>query len=141
MQNLVHAMHKERSSEKRIRAYVQNRKPNSALFRNDNGQAHYRTPAGKDVHIRYGLQPGSGDDVGWTVVEITPDMVGKRLAVFTSCEYKSERTGDGMSDDQRRWHNQVRRDGGISEVWIERRDGTIERATEIEIKKIPKRKK
>ena len=32
----------------------------------------------------------SSDDIGYTMVEITPEMVGHTLAVFTSIEYKAE---------------------------------------------------
>ena len=29
--------------------------------------------------------------IGWTMVTVTPDMIGQKLAVFTACEVKSER--------------------------------------------------
>ena len=39
--------------------------------------------------VRFGLCPGSSDLIGYTTVEITPDMVGQRVAVFTAIEVKS----------------------------------------------------
>jgi hypothetical protein len=67
--------------------------------------------------IKYGLCPGSADYIGWTSIEITPDMVGKKIAVFTSCEIKTE--NDRLSKEQRTWNKIVRKDGGIAEVWKE----------------------
>ena len=36
-----------------------------------------------------GLCKGSSDLIGWRTVEVTPDMVGQRLAVFAAIEVKS----------------------------------------------------
>jgi hypothetical protein len=41
--------------------------------------------------VQFGLCPGSPDLVGWQAVTITPDMVGRRLAVFTGIEVKAPR--------------------------------------------------
>lgn len=38
-----------------------------------------------------GLPPGFSDLFGLVTVEITPDMVGQRVAVFTALEVKTER--------------------------------------------------
>ena len=62
-----------------------------------------------------------GDRIGWTLTEITPDMVGKKIAVFTSIEIKGP--GDKLKTGQIRWHNLVLQHGGISEVWTD--DGII----------------
>jgi hypothetical protein len=40
--------------------------------------------------IRFGLCTGSSDLVGWKSIEVTPDMVGKRIAIFTAIETKTE---------------------------------------------------
>jgi hypothetical protein len=56
-----------------------------------------------------------GDRVGWTRVEITPDMVGKTVAVFTNIEIKGP--GDTLEEGQKKWHNLVLQHGGISEIW------------------------
>lgn len=98
--------------------------PDAALFRNDNGYA----VMGGDVKKNddgtadviggrwrpYGLQPGSADLVGWTPVLVTPDMVGKTVAVFTSLEAKTE--NDTVKADQVNWARQVREDGGIAKI-------------------------
>jgi hypothetical protein len=56
-----------------------------------------------------------GDRVGWTDVIITPEMVGKTIAVFTSLEIKGP--GDVLDAGQKKWHNLVLEHGGISEIW------------------------
>ena len=54
-----------------------------------------QTPNGRNIElvdarpIKSGLVKGSSDLVGWTEVEITPDMVGRRVAVFTAIEAKT----------------------------------------------------
>jgi len=68
---------------------------------------HYR-------RIRFGLYPGSGDLVGWKTIEITPDMVGKKVAVFTSIETKKKR--GRASDNQLHWAHQVSVSGGIAGI-------------------------
>lgn len=54
------------------------------LFRNNTGAL--KDEAGRLV--RFGLAPGSSDLIGWRTVEITEDMVGTSLAVFTAIEVK-----------------------------------------------------
>lgn len=54
---------------------------------------------------------GSSDLIGWTIVEITPEMVGKKLAVFTAVEVKTA-TGQ-ESEDQAKFGALIERDGGI----------------------------
>lgn len=58
----------------------------ATVFRNNVGVAKY--PDGS--RVRYGLCPGSSDIIGWTPVTITPDMVGRTVAVFTAVEVKTE---------------------------------------------------
>ncbi len=41
--------------------------------------------------IKFGLGVGTSDLIGWKSRVITPDMVGKKIAIFTVCEVKSER--------------------------------------------------
>lgn len=40
--------------------------------------------------VEYGLCPGSSDLIGLRSVEITPDMVGQRVAIFCAVEVKSK---------------------------------------------------
>lgn len=74
-----------------------------------------------DVVIRYarplhaGLMKGSGDGIGWSTITITPDMVGRQMAVFTSAEAKRSK-GGRVSEDQQRWHDNVQAAGGISAI-------------------------
>ena len=58
--------------------------------------------------------PGGGDLLGWRTVEVTPEMVGQQLAVFTSIEVKT-RTGK-LRPEQEQWLKVVRAAGGIAGV-------------------------
>lgn len=62
--------------------------------------------------LHAGLFKGSGDLIGPTPVVITPEMVGRTVAVFTSIEVKSGR--GAMEEDQQKWDRFVRASGGIS---------------------------
>lgn len=64
--------------------------------------------------IAFGLIEGSGDLIGWKKVVITPDMVGKTVAVFLSCEMKTK--NGRSSKEQINWAEQVTLSGGISQV-------------------------
>lgn len=60
----------------------------AAIFRNNIG-AYMDPKTGRP--IKYGVcNPGGSDLIGWTPVVITPDMVGKTVAVFTAVEVKTE---------------------------------------------------
>lgn len=72
--------------------------------------------------IALGLSMPNGDPVvgacdlpGWTTVVITPEMVGSKLAVFTSIECKASK-GGRASDDQLNWRDQVQKSGGIAGI-------------------------
>lgn len=65
-----------------------------------------------------------GDRIGFTPVEITADMVGKTIAVFTSIEEKT--VNDRLKPGQIAWHNFVIEHGGISEIWHETKNNSIE---------------
>lgn len=58
---------------------------------------------------------GACDLPGWTEVMVTPEMVGCKVAVFTSIECKRTK-GGVVSDDQRTWCGVVQRAGGIAGV-------------------------
>ncbi len=87
----------------------------SVLFRNDNGMGYRKdgTP------FRYGLQPGSGDIVGWKEITITADLVGKKLAVFQSIEIKT--LSDKIGYQQIIFYLNVLIAGGLSSVYTEDR--------------------
>ena len=81
------------------------------LFRNQVGQLpDPRT--GRPV--QFGLARGSADLIGWRTVIITPDMVGQRIAVFTSIEVKTP-TGR-IRPEQHAWLNTVQQSGGIAGI-------------------------
>ena len=64
--------------------------------------------------VQFGLARGSADLIGWRTVIITPEMVGQRLAVFTSIEVKTP-TGRVRSEQQA-WLACVQQCGGIAGV-------------------------
>jgi hypothetical protein len=80
------------------------------LYRNNCGVLQDR----RGVPVRYGLQPGSSDLIGWRTVTITPDMVGQQVAVFTSIEVKTP-TGR-LRPEQQQWLDAVQAAGGIAGV-------------------------
>jgi hypothetical protein len=80
------------------------------LYRNNCGVLQDR----RGVPVRYGLQPGSSDLIGWRTVTITPEMVGQQVAVFTSIEVKTP-TGR-VKPEQQQWLDAVQAAGGIAGV-------------------------
>lgn len=85
------------------------------LFRNNRGLFFTRPDAtGESRPVMCGLANGSGDLIGFTVVEITQEMVGQRIAVFTSVEAKTRTGSPGVV--QRNWLEMVRTMGGIAVI-------------------------
>lgn len=64
--------------------------------------------------VTFGLARGSADLIGWRTITITPDMVGRRIAVFTSIEVKTP-TGR-LTPAQHAWLGAARAAGGIAGV-------------------------
>lgn len=64
--------------------------------------------------VTMGLAVGSADLIGWHSMTVTPDMVGRKVAVFLSVEVKSQ--GGRATAEQIRWADVVRRFGGISMI-------------------------
>ena len=62
--------------------------------------------------IEIGMTNGSSDLVGATRILITPEMVGRTVAVFTAAEVKAGR--DKLTEDQVRWLANVTAWGGIA---------------------------
>lgn len=81
-------------------------------FRNNIGS--YMDPkTGRPV--QYGVcNPGGSDLIGWTPVTVTPDMVGRTVAVFTAVEVKTP-TGKPTAP-QLNFINQVINAGGYAGV-------------------------
>ena len=75
------------------------------LYRNNTGAAKM----GKRW-VKFGLCKGSSDLIGWTEVEISPDMVGETVAVFTAIEVK--KPGGKTTYEQIEFGDSVIRAGG-----------------------------
>jgi hypothetical protein len=80
------------------------------LLRNNVGVLQDRN----GTYIRFGLCSGSSDLIGWKSVVITPEMVGKRVAVFTAIEVKSK--NGVVSIGQNMFLKVVREAGGLAGV-------------------------
>jgi hypothetical protein len=107
---LLHDMNAETDLQQRIRLAL-GTQHDLRLFRNQVGQLpDPRT--GRPV--QFGLARGSADLIGWRTVTITPDMVGQRVAVFTSIEVKT--TTGRLTPAQHNWLGVVRGAGGIAGV-------------------------
>lgn len=109
---------KESSIEREIT--LETSKTGTRLFRNNVGKAwagnKYERINQTDVIIRNarilhaGLCKGSSDRIGWNPVKITPDMVGKTVAVFTAVEVKTNKGRSSIHQD--RFLQAVRKSGG-----------------------------
>lgn len=100
----------ETDLQQRIRLALGTR-PDLRLFRNQVGQLpDPRT--GRPV--QFGLARGSADLIGWRTITVTPEMVGQRLAVFTSLEVKTP-TGR-LTPAQHNWLGAVMAAGGVAGV-------------------------
>ena len=100
------------ASEQSIQQHIRLRcsTGNTRLFRNNTGTL-------RDQHgrpVTFGLAKGSADLIGWTTRTITPDMVGQRVAVFTSIEVKIP-TGR-IAPEQQQWLAAVQAAGGIAGI-------------------------
>lgn len=73
-----------------------------------------RSLGGHAQRIRFGLAVGSGDLIGYQTVVITPEMVGKQVAVFLSCEVKTEK--GAIREEQFRWAAHINSVGGIAVI-------------------------
>ena len=98
-------------------------RPDVRLFRNSCGFAwssnvvsHIgdRTTLINARPIRYGLTPGSADLIGWQHITVTPEMVGRKLAVFTSIEVKA--ANGKLTPEQDNWRRVVSAAGGAAGV-------------------------
>ena len=85
--------------------------PDLRMFRNQVGQLpDMRT--GRPV--QFGLAKGSSDLIGFKTIEVTSDMVGQKLAVFTSIEVKTAK--GKLTPMQHNWLSCVNKAGGITGV-------------------------
>ncbi len=85
------------------------------VFRNNVGVARFRDDkTGEPRFVRYGLCEGSSDIIGLVPVTITPEMVGRKVAVFAAIEVKDGR--GRASTDQLSFVEMVGARGGIAGV-------------------------
>lgn len=94
------------------------------LYRNNTGIGWAGTFMGRDGAgnvvlknarpLHAGLCTGSSDAIGWANVIVTPEMLGRSLAVFLAVEAKSRR--GATSADQIRFLHNVNRARGIGIV-------------------------
>jgi hypothetical protein len=64
--------------------------------------------------LQAGLCRGSSDLIGITEVTVTPEMVGKKLAIFTALEVKTP--SGRVSPDQMNFIHQVLKSGGLAGI-------------------------
>lgn len=88
------------------------RLPGLRLFRNNVGVLRDR----EGRPVRFGLHPGSSDLIGWRSVTITPDMVGKQVAIFTALEVKAPGGTHKVTTEQHAWIRAVEAAGGIAGI-------------------------
>ena len=96
--------------------------PDVRLFRTNCGEAwagriiertHARLTLAPFHHVEL-LPPGFSDTAGWRSVVVTPQMVGRRLAVFVGLETKTTR--GRPTPEQAAFLNQVQAHGGIARI-------------------------
>jgi hypothetical protein len=61
-----------------------------------------------------GFPKGSSDLIGFTVVTITPDMLGREMAIFTGIEVKAGKTK--TTKEQSAWARMINKFGGIGVI-------------------------
>lgn len=64
--------------------------------------------------VTFGLCTGSSDLIGWTNVEITQDMVGKTLPIFSACEVKFK--NGKPTKEQKNFIKYIRSINGIATI-------------------------
>lgn len=85
------------------------------LFRNQCGKGKTMD----DRFITFGLMPGSADYIGYREIEITPDMVGRKIAQFASVEFKKEGWKESKKPNEHikqqiNWRDRILDAGGIA---------------------------
>lgn len=104
---------KQAETEQWKRAQVDLSKDGFRLFRN---QRYVGPIVNKGVITKgwanCGLCDGAGDLIGYEIKTVTPDMVGNKIAVFSSIETKIK--GGKIEDSQWDFHDRVVLDGGKS---------------------------
>ncbi len=94
------------------RVQVELSKAGARVFRNQTGK--YKLEDGR--WLASGLCDGASDLIGWNTVIVTPDMVGKPVAIFTAVEVKTPgaKTPAKRLEQQQNFITAVRGAGGIA---------------------------
>jgi hypothetical protein len=104
---ILHLSNSETRIQQEIRLALGQRS-DLRLFRNETG----KLPDPRTGRwVQFGLAKGSSDLIGFKTIKVTPEMVGKDLAVFCSVEVKTN-TGQ-LSKYQHNWLQVVKNAGGI----------------------------
>lgn len=83
------------------------------VWRNNIGLARYNVK-GKTWCVKYGVGGNGGSDLlGFMPITITPEMVGKRVAVFVAVETKREKGGK-KTDAQQAFIDNIVAFGGLA---------------------------
>lgn len=77
------------------------------LFRNNVGVLQDK----RGQHVKYGLCTGSSDLIGWHSVTVTPEMIGRKIAIFLAVEVKAGKTA--VTGPQLDFLRAVKESGGI----------------------------
>jgi hypothetical protein len=113
-----------RQENNKIKEIMLDAGPSKRLFRVNSGMAW----AGKIIgHEKnkiailnprpfWGMPEGTPDIIGWESVTITPEMVGRKIAVFTAVEIKT--CGTATTPEQNNFINQLKSMGGKGEIKI-----------------------
>jgi hypothetical protein len=111
----------ETDEQRRIQVALNNE--HARIWRNTVGEAWLgrdftirdgRVFSGNAYRVTYGLGPGSSDLVGPISIEVTPAMVGSRIAVFSAFEVKKMR-GSKYREGQQRFIDVIQGLGGIAD--------------------------
>lgn len=101
-----------------INEFLSNLPENMRMFRTNSGMGWTGKSvkkgditAIKNARPFHGMPEGWPDLSGWTEIIITPEMVGKKVAVFTAVEVKTGKLK--LSGEQNKFKNLIERMGGI----------------------------
>jgi hypothetical protein len=92
-----------------------------AVYRQGGGRRYLTLANARPM--RFGLCAGSPDLIGWKRVKITPDMVGREVAVFVGIEGKTPNVR--LTSEQDNFLKQIARFGGYAAVARANREGGI----------------
>lgn len=76
----------------------------------------YKGRSDKGFFVDAGIGGDGGSDlIGYKIITITPEMVGKKVAIFTAFEAKKGK--NGATEEQIKFINAIRLNGGIAGVF------------------------